>query len=66
MLAPSSRGALDAGSGVAGVIGRGGNGYEMRHSEWRRVCAAIEPRRGGTSQTWRNLGSDVSDKLCVE
>ena len=38
----------------------------MRHSEWRRVCAAIEPRRGGTSQTWLNLGFDVSDKFCVE
>ena len=38
----------------------------MRHSEWRQVSAAIEPRRGGTSQTWRNLGFDVSDKFCVE
>ena len=31
----------------SGVTGRGGDGYGMRHSEWRRVCAAIEPRRGG-------------------
>ena len=49
-----------------GMIGHGGGGYGMRHSEWRQVSAAIEPRRGGTSQTWRNLGSDVSAPLCLE
>ena len=44
----------------------GRNGFIERHSEWRRVCAAVEPRRGGTSQTCRNLESDVSDRSCLE